>query len=134
MQTELKSETGLRILIADPDLSYCLLIKTLLAKLAREIIEIQRPSDIPELAQSFRPDWLILDEGWMDSNGLAVVEQVLVKCPPMKLILLTAAPPPRPSRESLEGGVCHWVHRDDLLTLRRLVQFDTSTASARPRF
>ena len=134
MHNKPNHETGLRILIADEDLRYCLLLKTILAKVATEILEIQRPESIAQAAQTFQPDWLILDSGWTDSNGLAVVEEILVKCPPMKLILLTTTPPNRPKKEGLEGGICHWVHRDDLLTLRRLVQFDTSATPGRPRF
>lgn len=111
----------LRLLIVDDSAEVRRLLRALLCDCAGEIVECENGADAVRRYFEVRPEWVLMDLGMEGVDGLAATRQILQGDPEARVIIVSQ----HSGREIQDAirlsGAVAYVHKDDLLVLRRLL-------------
>ena len=127
MQT-LNHEGGLRILIADDNARTRLMLRATLADLQAEFIEIGGGSGVVQAVERYRPDWVLLEFRMEPVNGLVVASRIRKDFPSVRLVMVTNCDDPAVRTTATAVGIHHFVMKDDMLTVRKLIRSEAGPA------
>ncbi|MEW5799900.1 MAG: response regulator transcription factor [Bacteroidota bacterium] len=104
----------MKIMIVDDNKRMREVIKSLLSSSKNKIVECTDGSEaVREFGQS-RPDWVVMDIGMKELDGISAVREICSAFPKAKIVILTDYGDPFFRREAQEAGACGFVLKENL--------------------
>ena len=117
-----KRGDGLRVLIVEDNPEMRRLLKRLLADLAAEVAECDDGRGALQAYSDCQPDWVLMDIEMKVTDGITATRQIRAVFPEAKVFIVTNHDNPRLRQAARQAGACHYLLKDDLLEVRRLLQ------------
>lgn len=68
-----------------------------------------------------RPEWVLMDIAMPRTDGITATRQIIAGFPAAKIVIVTDYDDADIRRIALAAGACEYVHKENLLELRRLL-------------
>jgi CheY-like chemotaxis protein len=123
-----------RVLIVDDEAIIRMVFKDLMGKEC-EVLEASTAEEALELLRTQQVDLIVTDKNLPGSSGLALAQQVRMKNPSARIILMTGYPSLSTTQESLELGIMDYLLKpfDDIRQVRALIRSVLATPPPQPR-
>ena len=102
-------------------------IRSLLAGLTHEVFECEDGSQVLMVYQTHRPDWVLMDIGLNDVDGIVVTGMLKAAFPEAKVVIVTDYDDARLRQAAHQAGACDYVLKEDLFRLREIVSASSDT-------
>lgn len=109
------------ILIVDDNPAARLMTRIYLEDIANEIRECEDGIDAFLAYADFLPDWVLMDWEMKQLDGLSAAREIILGFPEAKIIMFTNFDDDDLRAAANEAGVCGFVSKDDLSSLRLLL-------------
>lgn len=109
------------ILIVDNSPRMRRTIRSLLAGPAHEIFECEDGSQALAAYQTHRPDWVLMDIGLKEVDGIVVTGKLKAAFPEAKVVIVTDYDDAGLRRAARLAGACAYVLKEDLFQLRVII-------------
>ena len=96
-------------------------IRSLLAGLADEVFECEDGNQALFAYQAHRPDWVLMDIGLNDVDGIVVTGALKAAFPEAKVVIVTDYDDIRLRQAAQLAGACAYVLKEDLFQLRIII-------------
>ena len=116
----------MKILIVEDNARVRRMIRNLVTGVANEIVECANGTDAFESYQTHRPDWVLLDIGLKDVDGIEVTDRIKSVFPEARIVILTSHNDPHLRRLAQRAGASAYVLKETLFELRGLVSASSS--------
>lgn len=113
----------MKVLIVEDNAPMRRMIRRLVADLADEISECGDGAQAYALYAAQRPDWVLMDIEMAGVNGITATRQIRADYPDANIVIVTNHDDELLREEARRAGACDYVLKEDLLELRRLLQF-----------
>lgn len=113
------------LLIVEDNASMRRLIKMICKDLALSIHECEDGAEALAAYQEHCPEWVLMDVEMKKKDGLTATCEIMQIYPEAKILILTRHETARMREESLKAGACKFVLKENLLTLRELIEDGT---------
>jgi DNA-binding NarL/FixJ family response regulator len=117
----------MNILIVDNSPRMRRTIRSLLAGLAHEIFECEDGSQALAAYQKHRPDWVLMDIGLKETDGIVVTLALTAAFPEAKVVIVTDYDDARLRQAAQRAGACAYVRKEDLFELRVIINAPPDT-------
>jgi len=97
------------------------LLKKLVSDLAEDLAECDDGARALEAYQRRHPDWVLMDIKMKEMDGLAATRQIKAAFPEARIIIVTGCDDARLRAAAHSAGACGYVHKENLLELRRIL-------------
>ncbi len=111
----------LRLLIVDDSPQMRRLLQSLLAEFASEIVEASSGVEAVRLYFAMRPDWVLMDVRMEGGDGIAATREILRGDSTARVVVLSQYDEPEIREAAAAAGAHAYVHKDNLLGLRKLI-------------
>jgi CheY-like chemotaxis protein len=111
----------INILIVDDNAQVREMTRFYLQDLANEIRECEDGSEALGAYAEFLPDWVLMDWQMKRMDGLAATREIIFGFPNAKIVMFTQYDDAELRAAANEAGVCGFVSKDDLASLRSLL-------------
>ena len=118
------------ILIADDNRQVRRMIRDLLEDIDPEIVECEDGARAIEAYEAHHPDFVLMDIHMAPVDGLAASKEILSRYPEAKIIAVTQYQDTSTRQAAISLGVCAFVGKDDLMSLRSLIRQNAGEGSA----
>src|SRR5687767_14830949 len=118
------------ILIADDNRQVRRMIRDLLEDIDPEIVECEDGARAIEAYEEHHPDFVLMDIHMTPVDGLAASKEILSRYPEAKIIAVTQYQDTSSREAAMSLGVCAFVGKDDLMSLRSLIRQNAGEGSA----
>jgi len=108
----------MKLLIVDDNQQMRSLIKRLLADLAETITECSDGSEALEAYRQAQPDWVLMDIGMQQMDGLTATAQIIAAFPDARIVIVTKYDHALMRQAATRAGACAYVVKDNLIVLR----------------
>ena len=102
-------------------------IRSLLAGLAHEVFECEDGSQALAAYQTHRPDWVLMDIGLKEVDGIVVTGTLKAAFPEAKVVIVTDYDDARLRQAAQHAGACAYVLKEDLFELRVIINAPSDT-------
>ena len=113
---------AMKVLIVDDNQQMRQMVKFYLRGLADERRECADGAEALDVYTEFEPDWVLMDWEMNRVDGLAATRRIRAAYPEAHILLVTQYDDRELRLAASEAGVSGYVLKDDLLTLRSLLQ------------
>lgn len=115
-----------RVMIVDDHRLFAEAIRSVLTEGGLEVVGVAATGQAANaLAEATRPDLVLMDLGLPDADGIRVGQDLMLKHPQLKILILTALRDPKTVKKALRAGFYGYVTKDTPIT-----QFVDSVRSA----
>lgn len=97
------------------------MIRSVVAGLAHEVFECGDGNQAFSAYQTHRPDWVLMDIGLNDVDGIAVTGMLKAAFPEAKVVIVTDYDDARLRQAAQLAGACAYVLKEDLFKLREII-------------
>jgi DNA-binding NarL/FixJ family response regulator len=111
----------MNVLIVDNSPRMRRMIRSLLAGLAHEVFECEDGSQALAAYQAHRPDWVLMDIGLNDVDGIVVTGALKAAFPEAKVVIVTDYDDARLRQAAHQAGACAYVLKEDLFKVREII-------------
>lgn len=112
----------MKVLIADDNASMRRMIRTLIQPVAEEIFECADGREAVETFDRIEPDWVLMDFGMPQLDGLQATRQIIARNPQAQILLVTQHDDDDLREAASEAGVKGFVLKDNLFSLRSRIK------------
>ena len=105
------------VLIVDDSQPMRELIKMMLAGVAEIVGECSDGADALEAYERLRPDWVLMDIGMKNVDGITATRQIMAAYPQAKIMIVTDYNDDALRRAAYEAGACQYVVKENLLDI-----------------
>jgi CheY-like chemotaxis protein len=117
----------MKLLIVDDNAAMRSLIRSLVADLADDIVECDDGAAAvlafaAQQSEGVLPDWVLMDLRMQPMDGLQATRAIRAQCPAARVVIVTSYNDARLRAEATRCGAYGYVLKEDLLTLRHLLQ------------
>ncbi|NOT49186.1 MAG: response regulator transcription factor [Acidobacteria bacterium] len=112
----------LNILIVDDNPAVRTMTRFYLQDIANEIRECEDGADAFTAYAEFQPDWVLMDWQMKRLDGLAATREIKLGFPNAKIVMVTQHNDAELRTAADEAGVCGFISKDDLMSLRELLE------------
>jgi CheY-like chemotaxis protein len=109
------------ILIVEDNEPMRQMIKKLLGDLTEGFAECGDGAQALGAYRQYHPDWVLMDIKMNEMDGLAATRQIKAAFPKARIIIVTGYDDPRLRAAAHNAGACAYVHKENLLELRRVL-------------
>lgn len=110
------------LLIVEDNPSMRRLIKSVVKDLAVSIHECEDGADALEAYEKFLPEWILMDVEMKEKDGLTATREITEAHPKAKILILTKYETTRMREEAKRAGALEYVLKENLLTIREIIQ------------
>lgn len=110
------------LLIVEDNPSMRRLIKSVCKDLAAEIHECADGADALAAYEAHCPEWILMDVEMQCKDGFTATREIMQIHPEAKILILTKYETVRMREEARKAGACEYVLKENLLTIRELIQ------------
>ena len=110
------------LLIVDDSPEMRRLVRQVAARACDEVFECEDGDEVLAAFDSHRPDWVLMDVEMKRVDGLSATAALLRLRPAAKVVIVTKYTDAETRRAAREAGALHFFGKDDLLSLRSLIQ------------
>ena len=110
------------LLIVDDNAEMRQLVKRIATKVSDEIFECEDGDEALASFARHHPDWVLMDIEMKRMDGLKATAQLVAHYPEAKVIIVTKHADTQTRAAAIEAGACAFCSKDDLLSLRSLIQ------------
>lgn len=118
------------ILIADDNPDVRRMVRSLIAEIDPEVAECSDGGAAIEAYDELEPDWLLMDINMLPVDGLTAMRAILEKHPKARIIVISQYQDARTRDTALAMGAYAFVGKEDLMSIRDLVQVDIEVRQA----
>lgn len=111
----------MKLLIAEDNEQMRCLIKCLVSDLAETVCECSDGSEALAAYAKQRPDWVLMDIKMANTDGIVATRQITATFPGARVIIVTDYDDADLRETAREAGASHYVIKEDLLTLPRIL-------------
>jgi CheY-like chemotaxis protein len=112
----------INILIVDDNPAIRELLRVYLQDLVNEFHECEDGSEALGAYAEFLPDWVLMDWQMKRMDGLTAAREIKFGFPNAKIVMVTQHDDTELRAAANEAGVCGFVSKDDLMSLRELLE------------
>jgi DNA-binding NarL/FixJ family response regulator len=112
----------MKVLIADDNASMRRMIRTVIQSVAEEIFECADGREAVETFNRICPDWVLMDFGMPQLDGLQATRQIMAGHPQAQILLVTQHDDDDLRQAASEAGVKGFVLKDNLFSLRTRIK------------
>ena len=105
------------VLIVDDSRAIRELIKMTLAGVAQIVGECSDGADALAAYERLRPDWVLMDIGMKNVDGITATRQIIAADPQAKIIIVTDYNDDDLRRAAADAGACQYVVKENLLDI-----------------
>jgi two-component system chemotaxis response regulator CheY len=109
-----------RFLIAEDSEPMRRLIRSVVADLAKDIVECNAGRDAVRAYFETRPDWVLMDLQTAGGDGLEATREIHDIEPGARIVIVTQLEGPELRQAAAEAGAVAYVLKENLLALRRI--------------
>lgn len=110
------------LLIVEDNPSMRRLIKSVVKDLAVSVHECSDGAEALELYNSYTPEWVLMDVEMKQMDGFTATREIIQKHPQAQILILTKYSTSRMREEAQRAGASEYVLKEDLLTIREIIQ------------
>ena len=110
------------LLIVDDNREMRQLIRSIVSKVVDEVFECEDGDEALAAFTKHHPDWVVMDVEMKRMDGLQATAQLITHYPQAKIIIVTKHADTQTREAASEAGACAFCSKDDLLSLRSLIQ------------
>jgi DNA-binding NarL/FixJ family response regulator len=122
----------MNILIVDDSPRMRRTIRRLLTGLAHEVFECEDGSEVLATYQAHRPDWVLMDIGLKDVDGIVATGALKAAFPEAKVVIVTDYDDARLREAAHQAGACAYILKEDLFKVREFISAPPETQTAEP--
>jgi len=122
----------MNVLIIDDSLRMRRTIRSLLAGLVHEVFECEDGSEVLAAYQAHRPDWVLMDIGLKQVDGIVVTRALKAAFPEAKVVMVTDYDDDRLREAAHQAGACAYVLKEDLFKVREIINASPETQTGEP--
>ena len=119
----------MNILVVDDSPRMRRTIRSLLAGLAHEVFECEDGRQVLAAYQAHRPDWVLMDIGLKQVDGIVVTGEPKAAFPEAKVVIVTDYDDVRLRQAARQAGACAYVLKENLFELRVIISVSSGTQS-----
>ena len=109
------------ILIVDDSRQMRELIKMMLAGVAEIVGECSDGADALAAYERLRPDWVLMDIGMKNVDGITATRQIIAAYPQAKIMIVTDYNDDDLRRAAREAGACQYIVKENLLDILEIL-------------
>ncbi|HEV7746323.1 MAG TPA: response regulator transcription factor [Pyrinomonadaceae bacterium] len=102
-------------------------IRSLLAGLPHEVFECADGSEALAAYRTHRPDWVLMDIGLKESDGVVVTAMLKAAHPEAKVVIVTDYDDALLRQAAQHAGACAYVLKEELFELRVIIKATPET-------
>lgn len=110
------------ILIVDDNQQVRRMIRDLIEDIDPDIIECEDGGEAIDAYNKHQPDFVLMDIHMTPVDGLTATKEILTRYPQAKIIAVTQHQDGGTRARAIDLGVCGFVSKDDLMSLRSLIR------------
>ncbi len=110
------------LLIVEDNLSMRRLIKSVVKDLAVSVHECKDGAEAFAAYEEFLPEWVLMDIEMAEKDGLTATREIMKSYPNAKILILTKCENGRMCDEARKAGASEYVLKENLLTIRKIIQ------------
>ena len=122
----------MNILIVDDSPRMRRTIRSLLAGLIHEVFECEDGSEVLAAYQAHRPDWVLMDIGLKEVDGIVATRALKAAFPEAKVVMVTDYDDARLREAAHHAGACAYVLKEDLFKVREIINVSPETQTGEP--
>jgi DNA-binding NarL/FixJ family response regulator len=107
-------------------------IRSLLAGMDHEVFECEDGSQALAAYQTHRPDWVLMDIGLKEVDGIVATSALKAAYPEAKVVIVTDYDDARLREAAHEAGACAYVLKEDLFKVREFISASPETQTGEP--
>jgi DNA-binding NarL/FixJ family response regulator len=111
----------MNILIVDNSSRMRRTIRSLVSGLVHEVFECEDGSQALAAYRTHRPDWVLMDIGLKDVDGILVTGNLIAAFPEARVVIVTDYDDVKLRQAAQNAGACAYVLKQDLFELRALM-------------
>ncbi len=115
-------QAAMKVLIVDDNQQMRQMLKFYLNGLTDEICECEDGAGAVAAYMEFQPDWVLMDWEMKNVDGLTATRHIMAAFPEANILLVTQYDDRELRAAASDAGASGYVLKDDLLTLRSLLQ------------
>jgi two-component system response regulator DegU len=108
------------------------LIKMMLAGVAEIVGECADGADALEAYERLRPDWVLMDIGMKNVDGITATRQIMTAYPQAKIMIVTDYNDDDLRRAAREAGACQYIVKENLLDIVDVLAVDVLAKAETP--
>lgn len=112
----------MKLLIVEENLAMRRLIRSFIGEIPHSINECENGAAVLTLCEGAKPDWVLLDLNLAEADSFATTRQIVKDFPETRVVMMADDDNPRMRQAAHRAGVFEYILKDDLLSLRRLLQ------------
>ena len=110
----------MNILIVEDNAPMRRMICSLVKPFTEYIFECADGCDALEFYKRHLPDWVLMDVAMPLTDGISATKQIIGSFPAARIVIVTDYDDDDLREHSFAAGACDYVHKENLLDLRRL--------------
>jgi CheY-like chemotaxis protein len=114
-----------KLLIVDDNREMRELIKRITGKVSSKIFECEDGDEVLSAFMLYQPDWVVMDVEMERMDGLKATAVLTKWYPQAKVIIVTKHTDAQTRQAASEAGARFFLGKDDLMSLRQLIQDQT---------
>jgi two-component system response regulator DegU len=122
----------MNILIVDDSPRMRRTIRSLLAGMDHEVFECEDGSQVLPAYQAHRPDWVLMDIGLKEVDGIVATSALKAAHPEAKVVIVTDYDDARLRQAAHEAGACAYVLKEDLFKVREIINASLEAQTGEP--
>jgi CheY-like chemotaxis protein len=111
-----------KVLIVDDNAAMRRTLAVLLAPMALQLVECADGADALDAYERHRPDVVLMDIQMRGLDGIAATSAIISTAPGARVVIVTQHDEPDLREAAARAGACGYVLKEDLLTLKPLVE------------
>ncbi len=120
------------VLIVDDSQPMRELIKMMLAGVAEIVGECADGADALEAYERLRPDWVLMDIGMKNVDGITATRQITTAHPQARILIVTDYNDDDLRRAAFKAGACQYVVKENLLDIVDVLAVDVLAKAEMP--
>jgi CheY-like chemotaxis protein len=111
----------MKILIVENSMRMRRMIRSVIAGLVHEVFECEHGNQALAAYQAHRPDWMLMDIGLQEVDGIVVTAALKAAFPEAKVVIVTDYDDVRLRQAAHQAGACAYVLKENLFELRVII-------------
>ncbi len=109
------------ILIVDDNAGMRKMIRMVIGRATRDIIECANGVEAVRLCRKHHPDWVLMDIRMKEMDGITATRKIITENPDARIIIVTNYDDADFRKEAKEAGAFAYVTKDDLSLLENII-------------
>jgi CheY-like chemotaxis protein len=122
----------MKFLIAEDNAAMRQMIGSVITDWADEIVECSDGATAVSSYGEHRPDWVLMDIRMPTMDGLTATAAIKAAWPDAHIVIVTSYNDARLRAAAQQAGACGYVLKEDLLTLRHLLEHEAVAPGSPP--